>query len=69
MKVYIVISIDNGNLPCGVYDTFEQAKDRVEDMATRKMHGCVCEYEVNKNVVEDGSIKNIYDNMCGASIF
>lgn len=69
MKVYVVISMDIGNLPCGVYDTIELAKKRVNDLAMRKMHGCVCEYEVNKNVGEDGRIENIYDNMCGASIF
>lgn len=62
-EVYIVISINCGNLPQGVYDSLEKAKEHVDTVLTPKQyHGCVCKYILNEKTKITSMVDNVYDN-------
>ena len=63
MELYIVISVNCGNLPQGVYDSLEKAKEYVDSFLTpKKYHGCVCKYVLNDETRITSTVDNVYDN-------
>ncbi len=60
-ELFVVISVDYGNLPLGIYNSFVEAKSYVDELEANGKHGCICRYVLNQKAVQ-GVVENIYDN-------
>jgi hypothetical protein len=60
-EVFVVLSMDMGNVPLAVYDSFEAAKRHADDIFTRSnKHACVAKFRMN--VPGRGEVlDNVYD--------
>ncbi len=60
-EVFVVLSMDMGNVPLAVFDSFEAARTLADDIFTRSnKHACVAKFRMN---VEGRSevLDNVYD--------
>lgn len=65
MEFFVVISMDFGNLPLGVFMDFERAKEVVDQLGEKGNHGCIFQYYGDLTYfigTDQRQPRNIYDN-------
>jgi uncharacterized protein YabN with tetrapyrrole methylase and pyrophosphatase domain len=60
-EVFVVLSMDMGNVPLAVYDSFEAARTLADDIFTRSnKHACVAKFRLNV-AGRSEVLDNVYD--------